>query len=195
MNDFYSILGVSPEASGSAIKVAYRDLAKQSHPDLHLGDDEAENRTKEINQAYTVLSDPNSRMAYDEELARLSGKRRKVFFVNAAAVSAGLAAFAVTAAALTITLSIGWRHSEPPPQAALSRTANAIGETPESAVAKSGIAAGETSQGDGTAEAPVRIASAQPAAPNMASAGPAAPKRHDGGFPERPSVALSACQV
>ncbi len=192
MKDLYSILGVSPEASGSAIKAAYRDLAKQSHPDLHLGDDEAEDRTKEINHAYTVLSDPDSRVAYDEELARLSGKRRKVFFVNASAVSAGLAAFAVTAAALTITLSIGWRHSEPPPAAALSQTANTIGETPESAVANSGIAVGETSQGDGATEAPVRIASAEPAAPNMASAGPVAPKRHDGGFPERPSVALPA---
>ncbi len=193
MKDLYSILGVSPDASGSAIKAAYRDLAKLSHPDLHLGDDEAEDRTKEINYAYTVLSDPDSRVAYDEDLALLSAKRRKVFFMNASAISAGLAAFAVTAAALTITLSIGWRHRELPPQAALSGTANNIGETPESAVANSGIAVGETSQGDGTAEEPVRIATAEPpAAPNIASAGPAAPKRHDGAFPERPSVALPA---
>jgi curved DNA-binding protein CbpA len=194
MKDLYSILGVSPEASGSAIKAAYRDLAKQSHPDLHLGDDEAEDRTKEINHAYTVLSDPDSRVDYDEELARLSGRRRKLFFVNAPAVSAGLAAFAVTAAALTITLSIGWRHSEPPPLASSSQVANSIGETPESAVANSGIAVGETPQGDGTAKAPVRIASAEPAAPNMASAGPAAPKRHDGAFHEPPGVAFPALQ-
>ena len=193
MKDLYSILGVSPEASGSAIKAAYRDLAKRSHPDLHLGDDEAEDRTKEINYAYTVLSDPNSRVAYDEELARLSGKRRKVFFMNASAVSAGLAAFAVTAAALTITLSIGWRHGELPPQATLSQTAITIGETPESAVANSGIAVAETPQGDGATEAPVRIASAEPPASSIiASAELAGPQRHDGAFPERPSVALPA---
>ena len=165
MKDLYSILGVSPEASGSAIKAAYRDLAKLSHPDLHLGDDEAENRTKEINHAYTVLSDPDSRVAYDEESGPPFRQETESVLYKRSAVSAGLAAFAVTAAALTITLSIGWRHSELPPQAALSRTANDIGETPESAVAKSGIAVGETSQGDGAAEAPVRIASAEPAVP------------------------------
>jgi hypothetical protein len=104
MRDLYAILDVGRDSSNAAIKAAYRELAKQSHPDLHLGDGEAENRTKEINNAYTILGDPVSRAAYDEELDMLSARERKVAFMNASAIVAGIALFAVVACALfTVT--------------------------------------------------------------------------------------------
>ena len=89
---------LAANSSNAAIKAAYRGLAKQSHPDLHLGDGEAENRTKEINNAYTILGDPVLRAAYDEELDMLSAKERKVAFMNASAIAAGIAFLAIAAA-------------------------------------------------------------------------------------------------
>ena len=64
--DYYEVLGVSKTAQEAEIKKAYRKLAKENHPDLHPGDREAENRFKEINEAYEVLSDPDKRAKYDQ---------------------------------------------------------------------------------------------------------------------------------
>jgi curved DNA-binding protein CbpA len=105
MRDLYSILDVGRDSSNAAIKAAYRGLAKQSHPDLHLGDGEAENRTKEINYAYAILGDPGLRAAYDEELDMLAAKKRKLAFMNASAIAAGIALFVIAAAALTFTVT------------------------------------------------------------------------------------------
>lgn len=63
--DYYSILGVSRTASADDIKKAYRKLAVKYHPDKNPGDRDAENRFKEINEAYAVLSDPEKRAQYD----------------------------------------------------------------------------------------------------------------------------------
>jgi len=63
--DFYEILGVSRDASAEEIKKAYRRLALKWHPDRNK-DPEAEERFKEINEAYEVLSDPGKRQAYDQ---------------------------------------------------------------------------------------------------------------------------------
>ena len=59
MRDLYSVLKLSRRASSEDIKFAYRALAKQFHPDVNAGDEEADRWTKEINRAYEVLGDPS----------------------------------------------------------------------------------------------------------------------------------------
>ena len=66
MIDPYRVLGISPSASEDEIKKAYRKAAKQYHPDLHPGDKEAEQKFKEVNEAYEVLSDSEKRARYDQ---------------------------------------------------------------------------------------------------------------------------------
>lgn len=64
--DYYSVLGVSPDADAKAIKQAYRKLARQYHPDVNAGDKTSESKFKEINEANEVLSDTEKRKKYDE---------------------------------------------------------------------------------------------------------------------------------
>ena len=65
MKDLYKILGVSEDASEEAIKKAYRKLAKENHPDATGGDKKKTERFKEVNEAYTLLSDQQKRREYD----------------------------------------------------------------------------------------------------------------------------------
>ncbi|WMC91556.1 molecular chaperone DnaJ [Kineothrix sp. MB12-C1] len=64
--DYYEVLGVDKNADDSAIKKAYRVLAKKYHPDMNPGDKEAEKLFKEASEAYAVLSDPEKKRQYDQ---------------------------------------------------------------------------------------------------------------------------------
>lgn len=64
--DYYEVLEISKSASEDEIKKAYRKLAKKYHPDMNPGDKNAEEKFKEVNEAYAVLSDPDKKTKYDQ---------------------------------------------------------------------------------------------------------------------------------
>ncbi len=65
MDNYYDILGVGKSSSEKDIKQAYRDLARKYHPDVNPDDKKSEERFKKVNEAYEVLSDPESKKKYD----------------------------------------------------------------------------------------------------------------------------------
>ena len=76
--DYYKILGLeSNKVSLDEIKNAYREKAKKFHPDINVGNAEAEAIFKDVNEAYRTLSDPNLRRKYDFKWNRYIGSRRK----------------------------------------------------------------------------------------------------------------------
>src|SRR2546423_10956075 len=64
--DYYAVLGVPKDADKAAIRKAYRKLARTYHPDANAGDVKAEDKFKEISEAYDVLADDDRRREYDE---------------------------------------------------------------------------------------------------------------------------------
>ena len=65
-HDYYETLGVERKAAADDIRKAYRKLARKYHPDLNPGDKSAEERFKNVQEAYDILSDPKKRQMYDQ---------------------------------------------------------------------------------------------------------------------------------
>src|SRR4051794_32444816 len=71
--DFYKVLGVAKDADQAAVKKAYRKLARENHPDSKPGDKAAEERFKQIAEAYDVLGDTAKRKEYDDMRSMFAG--------------------------------------------------------------------------------------------------------------------------
>src|SRR5215469_16219868 len=71
--DYYKTLGVPKTATAAEIRKSYRDLARKWHPDANKGSAEAEERFKEITEAYNVLSDEKQRKEYDDARSMFGG--------------------------------------------------------------------------------------------------------------------------
>lgn len=76
MKNLYSVLGVSRSATEDEIKKAYRKLSKKYHPDVNPGDKEAEERFKEVSEAYATLEDTEKRKVYDKSWEKESYKEK-----------------------------------------------------------------------------------------------------------------------
>src|ERR1039457_5515454 len=71
--DYYKVLGIPKTASADEIKQSYRKLARKYHPDANKGDRKAEERFKEISEAYNTLSDTKRRKEYDDARSMFGG--------------------------------------------------------------------------------------------------------------------------
>ena len=81
MKDYYKILQVAPDASTEVIQMAYKALAKKYHPDLNPGQEEAaQEKMKDVNEAYEILSDKDKRWQYDQIYSRQEKTEQKTSY-------------------------------------------------------------------------------------------------------------------
>ena len=81
MKDYYKILQVAPDASTEVIQMAYKALAKKYHPDLNPGQEEAaQEKMKDVNEAYEILSDKDKRWQYDQIYYRQEKTEQKTSY-------------------------------------------------------------------------------------------------------------------
>lgn len=74
----YEVLGLSQQAAEAEIKRAYRKLSKEYHPDAHPGDANCEKKFREVSEAYRVLSNPEKRKTYNQELQAAKQNRQHI---------------------------------------------------------------------------------------------------------------------
>ena len=80
--DFYEILGLTKGATDDDIKKAYRKLAMKYHPDRNLDDSSAEEKFKEVKEAYEILSDAQKRAAYRQNMQKLAANAQAQAWMN-----------------------------------------------------------------------------------------------------------------
>ena len=113
--DYYKVLGVAKDATADEIKKSYRKLARKYHPDANKGDAKAEERFKEISEAYDVLSDDKRRKEYDEA--------RSLFGSGGCSGCPARAAAAAATTSTSATCSAADGPAAAPPAAAARRPA------------------------------------------------------------------------
>ena len=117
MSNLYRVFGLSPGANSDVIKAAYYRLAKQYHPDTHSGEP-AQERIREINQAYETLGDPVARAAYDVVLVRQRFEARRRTWK---AVATGASTFTLTLGLFPLLMS--WTQQVPTSPSEISQLA------------------------------------------------------------------------
>jgi curved DNA-binding protein CbpA len=124
MRTLYHILGLSQDASREQVKAAFRMLARRFHPDVNVRDAAAEQRFKDVSQAYLTLANPNARAAYDHALVCRAAEmqRQRWTFATTAATT-----FALTT---TIGLAVWWTRAAREPEQARASVPVAMGRGP-----------------------------------------------------------------
>src|SRR5262245_32226870 len=121
MSTLYHILGLSQDASREQVKAAFRTLARRFHPDVNVRNDTAEQRFKEVNQAYVTLANPDARAAYDRALVCRTAERQRQRWAFAATAAT---TFALTT---TIGFALWWTQTTREPEQARRSVPAAMG--------------------------------------------------------------------
>jgi len=138
MSTLYHVLGLPQGASHEQVKAAFRSLARRFHPDVNAGSDAAEQRFKEVSQAYETLADPGARAAYDRALmCRVAEVRRRRWTFAATAA----ATFVLTTSA--IGPALWWAQAKRGLDPAREIVAGAAGRGPVAGALETKQASGE----------------------------------------------------
>jgi curved DNA-binding protein CbpA len=124
VSTLYHILGLSEAASHEQVKAAFRTLARRFHPDVNDRNDAAEQRFKEVSQAYVTLADPGARAAYDRALVCRAAEMQRQRWTFAATAAT---TFALTTA---IGLALWWTQATREPEQARASVPVAMGRGP-----------------------------------------------------------------